>query len=45
MYREADILEVVFALRATRSFAGGLDGGQEQRDQDADDRNDNQQFD
>jgi hypothetical protein len=41
MYRQADVLEIVLALRSACSFAGGLDGGQEQGYQDADNRDDN----
>ena len=42
---QADLLEVVRALGTSRRLAGGLDGGQEQRDQDGDDRDHHQQLD
>jgi len=41
---QTQLLEVVAALEASRRFASRLDGGQQQRDQDADDRNDDQEF-
>ncbi len=44
-HSKADLLELVRALIAAGGFAGCLDGGEQQRDQDADDGNDNQQFD
>jgi hypothetical protein len=42
--RNADVFEVVLALCATGSLAGRLDRGQEQRDQDADNRNHHEQL-
>jgi hypothetical protein len=42
---DADLLEIVATLRATRGFAGGLHGRQQERDQNRDNRNHNQQFD
>ena len=41
----AELPEVVGALSAARSLAGRLNGRQQQRDQDADDRDHHQQFD
>jgi hypothetical protein len=43
--RQAELLEVVRALHAAGAFARGLHGGEQERDQDADDGNDDQQFD
>jgi hypothetical protein len=43
--RERQILEVVLALRAAGRFAGGLDGRQQQCDEDANDRDDDQELD
>jgi hypothetical protein len=40
-----DLLEVVFALRATGSFASLLHGGQQQGNENRDDGDHNQQFD
>src|SRR5687768_13994743 len=42
---QADLLQVIRALRAAGAFASGLDGGKEQGDQDADDGDDDQQLD
>jgi hypothetical protein len=42
---ETDLLEMVFALGAAGGFAGGLNRRQQQRDQDADDRNHDQELD
>ena len=42
---ERDLLQVVLALRATAGFASRLDCGEEQRDQHADDRDDDEEFD
>src|SRR5262249_6835094 len=42
---EGDLLEIVRALRPPSRLAGGLDGGQEQRDQDGDDRDHHPQLD
>lgn len=42
---QADLLEVVDALRTPGGFAGGLHRGQQQGDQDRDDRNHDEQFD
>ena len=42
---QADLLEVVDALGTPGGFAGRLDGGQQQGDQDADDADDHEQFD
>ena len=43
--RQADLPEIVHALRPPRRFPGRLHGGQEQRDQKADDQDDDEQFD
>jgi hypothetical protein len=43
--READLLHVVLALRPPGGFARLLDGRQEQRDQDRNDRDHDQQLD
>ena len=43
--RQADLLEIVRALRAAGRFAGRLDRRQQERDQDADDRDHDQQLD
>ena len=43
--RQADLLEIVAALRSPRGLARRLDGGQEQGDEHADDRDDHQQLD
>ena len=45
VHREAELLEVVDALRAPGGLAGGLDGRQQQGDQDRDDRDHDQQLD
>ena len=45
VHRQANLLEVVLALRAGRGLADFLDGGQQQADEDGDDRDDHQQFD
>ena len=42
---KADLLEVILALRAAGGFPRGLHGRQQQCYQDADDRDDHQQFD
>jgi hypothetical protein len=42
---QPDLLEVIGTLNATGGFARGLNGGQKQRDQHGDDRDDDQQFD
>ena len=42
---QADLLEIVRALGTPRGLARGLDGRQEQRDQDGDDRDHHQQLD
>ena len=44
MQRQPDLLEVIPALGAPRRLACLLDGGQQQRDQDADDRDDYEKF-
>jgi hypothetical protein len=43
-HREADLLEVILALRAARGFAGRLDRGEQQRDQNANDGDDHEQL-
>ena len=43
-HRQPELLEVVLALRLPRGLAGRLHRRQQQRDQDADDRNHHQQF-
>ena len=43
--RQAHLFEIVLALRTPSSLAGGLDGRQQQGDQDADDGDDDQEFD
>ena len=45
MQADADLLEVVDALRAPGSLAGGLDCRQQQRHKDPDDRDHDQQLD
>ena len=42
---DADLFEVIFALGASGGFAGLLDGGQEESDEDRDDGDDNEEFD
>jgi hypothetical protein len=42
---QAELLEVIGALRSRRGLAHLLHGGQEQRDQDGDDRDHHQQLD
>ena len=42
---EANLLFIVHALRAAGRFAGALDGGKEQGDQDRDDRDHDEQLD
>jgi hypothetical protein len=42
---QGELLEVVHALDPPRCLAGGLDRRQQQRNQDADDRDDHQQLD
>ena len=44
LYGDADLFQIVRALSASGRFAGGLNGGQQQSDQNPDDRDDNQQF-
>ncbi len=39
--RQADLLQIIFALRDARRFAGRLNGGQQESDQDANDGDDN----
>jgi hypothetical protein len=43
--REAELLEVVGALDAAGRLSGGLDGRQQQRNQDGDDRDHHQKLD
>src|SRR5512135_2216174 len=43
--REAELAHVILALGAAPRLAGGVDGGQEQADQDADDADHHQQLD
>ena len=43
--RQGQLLQVVGALGTAGRLAGRLDGGQEQRDQDGDDRDDDEQLD
>ena len=45
VHRQAELLEVVHALGPPGRLAGGLDGRQEQGDQDRDDRDDDQELD
>jgi hypothetical protein len=40
-----DLLEVILALRSPGGLASRLDGGQQQGNEDANDRNDHQQLD
>ena len=40
--READLLQIVLTLRASRRFAGGLNRRQQEGDQDPDDRDHDQ---
>ena len=42
---QSDLLQVVFALRTPSGFAGLLDSGQQEGDEDRDDRDDDEQFD
>ena len=42
---DADLLEIVAALHSPGSLASGLHGRKQQRDQDADDRDDHKQLD
>jgi hypothetical protein len=42
---ESNLFEVVFALGSASSFAGLLDGGEQESDENGDDCDDNQQFD
>jgi hypothetical protein len=42
---QADLLEIIRALRSPGSLARRLNGRQQERDQDADDRNHDQQLD
>ena len=42
---QGELLQVVGALGTAGRLAGGLDGGQQQGDQDRDDRDHHQQFD
>ena len=43
--RKADLLEVVRAVHSASRLAGGLDRGQQQRDENADDGNHHQKLD
>jgi hypothetical protein len=43
--RNAELLEIIPALGTAGSLASGLNGRQQQRDEDADDRNHDQQLD
>ena len=45
MERETNLFQVVFATGFTHRFSHGLDGRQQQTDQDADDGDHHQQFD
>jgi hypothetical protein len=45
VHGQADLLEIVAALRPPGRFAGGLHGRQQQTNQDADDRDHDQQLD
>jgi hypothetical protein len=45
MQGQADLPQIVLARRAARGFASRLHGGKQQRDQDADDGNDHEEFD
>ncbi len=45
VHGQGDLLEVVHALDPPRRLAGALDGGEQQRDQDRDDRDHHEQFD
>jgi hypothetical protein len=45
LHSQAELLQVVLALRLPSRFAGGLHGGNQQRDQDADDGDDDEQLD
>ena len=45
MQGHAELLEVIDALCAPCGFARGLNGGQQQRDEDADDADDHEQLD
>jgi hypothetical protein len=45
VHRPADLLQVVDALHPPRRLARRLNGGQEERDQDRDDRDHDQQLD
>ena len=45
LHRDADLLEVVLALRRPAGLAGHLDGGEQQGDQHRDDGDDDQQLD
>src|SRR5207248_371273 len=42
--RETNLLQAVLAFAASRSFAGGLHGGKQQRDENANDGNNNEQL-
>ena len=44
LHCETNLLEIVLALAAPRGFAGGLDGGQQECDQDPDDRDHDKQL-
>src|SRR3954454_22112330 len=44
MARETDLLQVVHTLGAPGGFAGGLDRGEQESNEDTDDRNNDQQF-
>jgi hypothetical protein len=41
---QCKLLEIVFALRLPRGLAGRLHGGQQERDQNADDRDHHKKF-
>jgi hypothetical protein len=43
--REAELFEIILAARTAGALARRLHRGEEQRDQHADDRNDDQEFD
>ena len=43
--RHPQLFEIIGALQAAGSLSRGLNGGQQEGDQNADDRDDNQQFD
>jgi len=45
VHAQADLLQVIDALRPPGRFARGLHGGEQQRDQDRDDGDDHQELD